>query len=179
MEVCRCVGCWNRVQFSGRQSHASTVGYTRITPFQLLQIRSRQEGGRKFRDWHKLIFTDRCDRFPAPLCDMEKPLSPSQPSDRNYSPALSSPQCRSHRGRASNLGKQEGRPGQKALHRAAQPHLLLSGDQSCGSSGCYPPGPLHKAPRCSRAFSRTQGPLGTSSAAFVWKCGQNDLHCTS
>lgn len=43
LEAWQCAGPWSHGQFSGRQSHASFEGYTRINPFQLQQIHSGGE----------------------------------------------------------------------------------------------------------------------------------------
>lgn len=51
MGTCTCLeawqraGHWSHVQFSGRQSHTSSEGYTHINPFQLQQIHSAGGGG--------------------------------------------------------------------------------------------------------------------------------------
>ena len=73
LEVWQRAGHWSHVQFSGRQSHASFEGYTRINPFQLQQIHfGRGGGGGSSEMGIKLVLiTTWCNRFPALVWDQK------------------------------------------------------------------------------------------------------------
>lgn len=80
METCTCLGVsqraehWSHEQFSGRQSHVSSEGYTRINPFQLQQIHS---GGDKRSEMHiKLTPLPNVTDF-QPWYEITKSLLPS------------------------------------------------------------------------------------------------------